>query len=95
MMCKDKKGLKDKDYYDSKSIIHQFCDQFDMLEWMNENYQSAQVNEEFICIFQFFIYLHIKMHVLTTKQCCDLLNWVSVIHNSVICMNDSNYAWRE
>lgn len=50
MMCKDKKGLKDKDYYDSKSIIHQFCDHFNMLEWMNENYQSAQVNEEFICI---------------------------------------------
>lgn len=41
------------------------------------------------------IYLHIKMHVLTTKQCCDLLNWVSIIHNTVICMNDSNYAWRE
>lgn len=40
-MCKDKKGLRDKDYYDSKSIIHQFCDQFDMLERMNENYQSA------------------------------------------------------
>lgn len=50
MMFKDKKGLRDKDYYDSKSIIHQYSDQFDMLEWLNENYQSAQVNEEFICI---------------------------------------------
>lgn len=48
--AKTKKGLRDKDYYDSKSIMHKFCDQFDMLEWMNENYQSAQVNEEFICI---------------------------------------------
>lgn len=89
MMCKDKKGLRDKDYYDSKSIIHQFCDQFDMLEWMHENYDVP------ISTGEWRIYLHIKMHVLTTKQCCDLLNWVSIIHNSVICMNDSNYAWRE
>lgn len=84
MMCKDKKGLKDKDYYDSKSIIHQFWDQFDMLEWKLP-----------ISTGEWRIYLHIKMHVLTTKQCCDLLNWVSILHNSVICMNDSNYAWRE
>lgn len=65
MMCKDKKGLRDKDYYDSKSIIHQFCDQFDMLEWMNENYNVP------ISTGEWRIYLHISiLYLFAYKNAC-------------------------
>lgn len=50
MICKDKKGLRDKNYMTANYTPILWSILINMLEEMNEYHQSAQVNEEFICV---------------------------------------------
>lgn len=87
--AKTKKGLRDKNYMTANYTPILWSILINMLEG-NEWISPISTGE-------WRIYLRTKMHVLTINMIkqCNLLNWDSVIHNAVICMNDSNYAWRE